>query len=116
LAADKYLLPELEKQALHGLERELQRIEIECENKGNVRDIFNLLQLLSKYTERNTSIANQASRLTRAHLVDLFKWREFRASLETDAGADTRELCMKTLEHGHKHPIVPAGFKDTVER
>lgn len=100
-ASQKYLLPDLEKQAFEGLEREISVMTEECKKSGDAADMLGLLKFLAEQSDRNYRAKSRMARLVETHLATLFKIAEFRELIETKPWSDALKLCIETMEDGH---------------
>jgi hypothetical protein len=110
IAAQKYLVTNLERSAFTGLGAVIQLIEEEHSSgefelsSGEVAtDVLNLLELLITHQDYHTDFVMWKSRLVETQLPKLFQPARFRDRLETEPWKEALELCKKAVQHGHHH-------------
>lgn len=101
IAAKKYMLPALARQALCHMDLTLLvRLEsLRCPESAS--EVFRIIKIFAENVGYHKGFAEWIMELANAHLPELFQLSEFRMLLETDGWEDIRDLCIKRMEQGH---------------
>ena len=101
ITAQKYLLEELKQEALRCLDFRIRMIVADCSQHGDASRLWDVLNLLADHVEHHPTFLERIGSLTKAHLPELFKLKEFRSSLEYESSAEHLDLCIKAIKHGY---------------
>lgn len=102
IAAKKYMLPALARQALYLLYLTVIKLLRRQRNPETASEAFRLIKLFAGNVEYDKSFAEWIMNLADAHLPELFQLSEFRMLLETEGWEEIRDLCIKRVKEGHQ--------------